>query len=160
MLKNATVEYLRGLTYDPSAERLSCFLPLAGIYWSDEIPDFKALGKLPKDVSDQVFRLMGVRMQVWNDGVLSVEDQELWNDALAQVPDCPLFQRLTISEEDRKEQLDVERETLGFFECLAGTADEFSVDQDGSFSATFDLTKDDRRPVWKRLLSWCRNKWS
>ena len=160
MLKNTAVEYLRGLTYDPSAERYSSILPLGAIYWSDEIPDFKALHELPEEVSDQIFRLMIIRLQVWDDETLSVEDQAFWDDALAQVPDSPLFQRLTLSGEDRAAQLETECSALEFIEQLAATADKFKIDQDGSFSATYDLTKEDRQPVWKRVLSWLSRIWS
>lgn len=151
MLTRTTIEYLRRRSFDPSAERWTSYLPLGGNYWSDEIPDFKALAALSDGASDEVFRLMGIRLQIWNGEVLSDEDQAFWNAATAQAPDCPVFQRLTISEDDREAQLAAERSMLEFVEALADGADEFEIDQEGRLSATFDLSKEDRQPAWKRL---------
>ena len=160
MLRKAAVDHLRGLKYDPSAERHCSILPLGAIYWSDEIPDFKALSEMSEEVSDQVFRLMNIRLHIWDDKALSAEDQAFWDEALAQVPDCPMFQRLALSEEDREAQSDTERSALDVIEQLASSANEFRVNQDGSFSATYDLTKGERQPVWRRLFSWISGKWS
>ena len=159
MLTSTTIEYLRGRKLDPAAVRRDCYIPLAGIYWSDEIPDFKTLGMLPEKVSEQVFRLMAIRQQIWNGDVLSGEDQAFWNAATAEAPDCPIFQRLAIAEDDREAQLAAESSVLEFFEALAEHADEVEIDQDGRWSARFDLTKEDRQPAWKRLLSWLQSRW-
>ena len=159
MLTSTTIEYLRGRRLDPAAERRDCYLALGGIYWSDEIPDFKTLGMLPDEVSEQVFRLMAIRQQIWNGEDLPGKDRALWNAAIAQAPDCPIFQRLTIAADDREAQSAAQSSVLEFFEALAGCADEIEIDRDGKFSARFDLTKECRQPVWKRLLSWLRNRW-
>jgi len=160
MLKQTTEDYLRGLTYEPTAERYSMFMPLGTIYWSDEIPDMKALSELPDEGHEQVFRLMNIRAQLWNDEFLRVDDQVLWDDAQAKVPLCPLFQRLSLSKEDRDAQAEAEDSTREFIEHLATTADEFTLDEDGNMSAKFDLTKGHRQPAWRRWVSWISGKWS
>lgn len=159
MLTSTTIEYLRSRRLDPAAERRVWFLPLAGIYWSDEIPDFKTLRMLPDEASEQVFRLMAIRQQIWNGDALPGEDQAFWKEAVAEAPDCPIFQRLAITQDDREEQTATESSVLEFFEALAGCADEVEIDQDGRFSARIDLPKDDRQPAWKRLPSWLQSRW-
>ena len=158
MLTETTVEFLRAQRHDPSAERRTCMLPLAGIYWSDEIPDPDALTDLPDNASDQVFRLMGIRMQKWNAKRISDDDEAFWNEALAEAPDNPIFKRLTLSGEDRAAQLDVEHSVLEVFETLIEDADDFKIDKDGRFSLVFDLEKDKRKSIWQRLATWWSNK--
>lgn len=60
MLSETAVEYLSSLTYRVEAKRLSCALPLAGIYWDDEIPDFRSLFELSESDRNLVFRLFGI----------------------------------------------------------------------------------------------------
>ncbi len=61
MLSEGALEYLQTLSYDSDAEGRSCIIPLGGIYWADEIPDFHALLKVPKSDRDLIYRLFSIR---------------------------------------------------------------------------------------------------
>lgn len=155
MLSNGALKYLRPLTFDSSAERRSCMIPMGGIYWSDEIPDFRALMDVPKSDRNLIFRLFSIRFKLWAGEQLSDADQSYWDAARTQVPDYPVFHRVQISADDRVAQAAAEQDALAGFEALLGDADEVTVNNDGSFSATFDLTKDHQKSFWQRFLAWC-----
>jgi hypothetical protein len=131
-------------------------IPMGGIYWADEIPDFHALMDVPKSDRDLIFRLFSIRFKLWAGDVLSADDQSYWDTARRLVPEYPVFHRAEISDDDRAAQTDAERDAMDGFEALLGDADELTVNDDGSFSATFDLTKDQPRSLWQRFLAWCR----
>ena len=156
MLTDAALKYLRPLKFNPRAERLSCMIPMGGIYWSDEIPDFRALMDLPDSELKQIYRLFAIRFRLWAGEALTDDDQSYWDAAQQLVPDYPLFHRVRISDDDRAAQEATEQETIAGFEALFGGADEVKIDEDGSFSATFDLTKEEPPSRWQRILGWLR----
>jgi hypothetical protein len=61
MLTENTISTLSTLTYRADAKRQVCVLPLAGIYWDDELPDIRELTKISEDDRVQIFRLFGLR---------------------------------------------------------------------------------------------------
>jgi hypothetical protein len=163
MLSDAAIAFLLPLKHRIDAERQSCILPLGGIYWDDEIPDFHALLKVPDHDRHLILRLFSIRFKIWDSQPLSQSDTEFWETARSQVPEYPLFERLELSEEDRRAQEQVERDAIEGFEALFGDADKVEIHESEqgfhSFSATFDLTKDrgetpKASPWWKRLLGW------
>jgi hypothetical protein len=163
MLSDAAVAFLSPLKYRADAERRSCMLPLGGIYWEDEIPDFNALLKVPEHDRGLIYRLFSVRFRIWNGETLSEADQRFWEAARSRVPDYPLFRRLELSADDQRAQDEVERNAIEAFEVLFADADEIKVTENEqglkSFSITFDLTKDQaavagKCPWWKRLWPW------
>lgn len=50
MLNQTAITYLAALTYREDAKRRVCWIPVSGIYWDDEIPDFRNSGRFPKTV--------------------------------------------------------------------------------------------------------------
>ena len=112
MLSQTAIDFLSPLTYKENAERRICFLPLGGIYWEDEIPDFQELHNLPKHDRNLVYRLFSIRFSIWNGEELSEGDQRYWDEARLQVPKYAMFQRLKLSFEDEQAQDAVEREVL------------------------------------------------
>ena len=156
MLSDGALDYLRPLTFDPDAERLSCMIPMGGIYWADEIPDFRVLMDVPKSDRDLIFRLFSIRFKLWAGDELSGDDQSYWDNAQRLVPDYPVFHRVDISDDDRAAQTAAEEDAMAGFEALFGDADELTVNEDGSFNATLDLTKDQPKSIWQRFLAWCR----
>jgi len=155
MLSDAAVNFLQPLKHNPDAERFMSMIPLGGIYWDDEIPDFRELMTLHKDDRDSIFRLFSIRFKLWAGDELDAVDQSYWESAQQLVPNYPLFRRIDLSDDDRAAQLQAEQETMAGFEALIGDADEVNVSEDGSWSATFDLTKD-QPSLWQRFLAWCR----
>jgi len=147
MLSEAAIDFLAPLTFRATAERRSCLLPLSGIYWEDEIPDFKALLKLPEQDRSLVLRLFSIRFSIWDGEELPEADQLYWDQARLQVPNYALFQRLDLSLEDRRAQDAVLREAIECFDAFFAGADEVKITEDEhgmkSFSATIDLTKDE-----------------
>ena len=144
MLSDTTIKYLSALTYRADARLVTCWLPLGGIYWEDEIPNFQELWKLPEDDQDKILRLFWIRKRVWANQVLPDEDQELWETVKSQVPDWPLFQRLAISAEQKQMQLDAEEASLSVYHALTEDVDEFSSEiKDGveHFSVTWSIDR-------------------
>ena len=76
---------------------------------------------------------------------MSDADQSYWDAAQTQVPDYPVFHRVQISDEDRVAQAVAEQDALAGFDALFSDAEEVTVNNDGSFSATFNLTQDYQR---------------
>jgi hypothetical protein len=155
-------EYLGRLRFDQRAKRQCCLIPLGGIYWSDEIPDFQALLRVPDDERQSIYRLFSIRFRLWAKEVLSSDDDIFWCYCEKMYPECPILRRSTLGPEDQKAQDDCVAETIKGFDALFSGADKVEV-KDGphgmnSFSATFDLTKEDAPvPFWKRWLRrWTR----
>jgi hypothetical protein len=161
-LNKSAAEYFSALTYRPDAKRRVCILPLGSIYWEDEIPDFPSLVKLGNEGQNQVLRIFAIRLRVWDDETLTEEDQRLWDATRQQLPHCPLFQRIELSEDDRRAREEVERSCREEFEAFFADADRVTVRElpggIQEFSATFDLTKyqsseEKKKPWWKRLFN-------
>ena len=148
MLSDTTVGYLSKLSYRTDAERRSCLLPLSGIYWEDEIPDFHQLHQLSEDDQIQILRLFGIRLKIWEAQALSKDDQDFWDAARSQIPNFPVFHRLNPTPEELREQKEIEENaTKGIMEWFEH-ADQanITVDEHGieHISATFNLTKENR----------------
>lgn len=158
MLSVTTVDYLRTLHFDPSSERLSFFLPLSVIYWSDEIPDASTLKRPQDGTYDQIMLLLRIRLQLWFGETVSVDDQAFWNAAVQCSPDCPIFQRLSLTEEDFEAQYDAEQLASEFLDGFAEAADVFEIDDQGNWSATFKANQTVRRSVWRRFVTWFRRE--
>lgn len=80
-LTERTLTYLKSLTYQEDAERRDFYMPLVGIYWKDEIPDFAAFRLLPKNDHDVILRLFCTRIKTWRAEALTVDEQTLWDSA-------------------------------------------------------------------------------
>jgi hypothetical protein len=144
MLSKVAAEYLSSLGYRADAERKVCFLPFAGIYWEDEIPDLKILMKLPETDRHLVFRLFSIRQRIWDRQDLDSDDQQFWDEVRVQVPDFALFQRLDISAADRDAQNRVMEETDKAMAAWISDADQADITpgkHSTTFSLTYDLTK-------------------
>lgn len=118
MLTDGALKFLKPLKHDPNAERLVCMIPMGGIYWADEIPDFRALIEMPEVDRNSVYRLFSIRFRLWNGETLDADDRAYWESAAALVPDYPVFRRAHISGEDRAAQESAEKECLEGFEIL------------------------------------------
>ena len=95
-----TARTIENLVLNPSASIVYCELPLGSIYFSDELPE----NLLPGRVADylQVMRILGLRVNLWNGLALSAEDQAFWQDAQHRFPNWPVFQRMTLTPEQRR----------------------------------------------------------
>jgi len=162
-LRAIAAGYLYELTYRPDAERRICWIPLGGIYWQDELPDFWDFMKLPEEERKQILRLFAIRFQLWDNKTLSEEDDLFWNTAISQVPACPIFRRLELSTDDRKAQKDMEQNFEEELGSLLSDADEVTITDEGhglqSFSPRFDLSQNEliapsKKPWWERIFQW------
>jgi len=85
-----------------------------------------------------------------------------WEELRAQVPEWAFFQRQTVTAEDLQAQNDAEKETADGLKALFDDADEVTItEEDGvqSFSATFDLKKDERAKTKASLLKRILDRW-
>lgn len=158
-LSPSLVAYMSTLTYRAEAKRLVSLMPLSGIYWDDEIPDLSALHSLGEDDEMQYLRLLAIRIRLWRGEALSDEDQNLWDTARTQVPTCPVFMRLNISDDDREEQRGAEEETGEILDGLFSGAKEVTWTDVGGgakrFTAKLDFTGErepaKRNSFWRRV---------
>jgi hypothetical protein len=160
-LSPSLVAYMSALTYRAESKRLVSLMPLSGIYWNDEIPDLRALLSLGEDDKMQYLCLFAIRIRLWRSEALSDEDQNLWDTVRTQVPTCPVFMRLNISDDDRKTQCEAEEETGEMLDGLFSGAKEVTWTDVGSgakeFTAKFDFTEE-RQPArknsfWRRVFN-------
>lgn len=132
-LTDGALAYLSPLIFHESAERRSCSLPLGGIYWADEIPDFKGFMKLPEEDRLSILQLFRIRFILWAGDELHEDDLAVLEGAKSQVPEYPLFQRLSLSKEDQLAQERVEQDLLKFFDNLSGDDGEIQVSEENGF---------------------------
>ena len=118
MLDRYCIHYLQNLTYNPKAERKSSLLPLGGIYWDDEIPNFNHFLRIPEKHRLGINHLFRIRFLIWADNPLTRGDQIFWDSCMQQIPDFPLFKRLKLSPEDQQAQADVESEAINALNAM------------------------------------------
>ncbi|HEV7551846.1 MAG TPA: hypothetical protein VGP65_09190 [Candidatus Angelobacter sp.] len=123
MLSERMVAVLSSIPYRPDADWEVNILPFGSIYWKDEMP---AMGDLFDRQDDMaiIFRMFGIRMQLWDSEVLNVQDRQLWDALQRQVPDWTLFKRLILSDEQRAAREKAERQVGQAFESLGADHDE------------------------------------
>jgi hypothetical protein len=95
---------------------------------------------------DFAMRLFAIRINFWNNGAMTEEEEAFWNEAKARYPSWPIFQRLELTNESKRAHLKAQADAEQFFVDLAEAADEFECSNDGdysSFSATFRLEDND-----------------
>jgi hypothetical protein len=158
VLAKTTITMLSALTYRVDAKRQVCLLPLAGIYWDDELPDLRELFKISEDDREQIFRLLGLRYQIWKGEVLTDEERQFWQNMQSLIPTWAFFERQEVTPEDLQAQDDASRSTTEVLQAWFADADEVSVTEKMGvqrFSLKFDLTKGDG-PVSKRRSWWGR----
>ena len=131
MLSERMVAVLSALPYRPNAEWEVNILPFGSIYWKDELPELRdMLGRpelrdmLGREDMLTVFRMFGIRLQLWDNEALSAEDRQLWDAVQCQVPDWALFKRLNLSDEQRAARERAEQQVQQEFESLAADHDE------------------------------------
>lgn len=122
MLSKRIAAVLYALSYQPDAEWEVNILPFGSIYWKDEMPDLRDM----LDVKDAmtVNRMFEIRMQLWDNEVLDAEDRQLWDAVKLQVPNWPLFRRLSLSDEQRAARAKAEQQVQQEFESLGASLDE------------------------------------
>ena len=64
MISETTLAYLSTLTYQAEAKQMVSWLPLAGIYWDDEMPDLHLMRTIPENDRHQIYRLFGIRVRI------------------------------------------------------------------------------------------------
>jgi hypothetical protein len=95
------VALLSALQYRADAKWGVCIDPLQGIYWYDEMPEMDDFSSEDWEEMRMVFQMFEIRRQLWDGTVLNDWDRQLWNAARGQVPDWPLFKRLSLTDEQR-----------------------------------------------------------
>ena len=152
-LSPTLVEYLSTLGYRSDAERMESILPIGGIYWADEL-DFVSMRTLSDADRDAMFRVVALRMKIWDADTLGDEDRQFWDDARALAPEWALFRRLTLSDADRRAHQHVFSQVVEFFETLK--AEGYDIDlssTDGTIGvkATRSVGGNALTRWWRRL---------
>ena len=143
MFSEETIRIISSLKYDPAAEAVSCLIPLGSIFWSDELPRLKFHAFTEGVDRETIMRLFAIRINYWNTGEISDQDESLWEGAKTLFPHWPFFRRLHLTEAERLEHDETQRQMENFFTELADGADQFVVSEGpegfSSFSATFQV---------------------
>jgi hypothetical protein len=147
VLTEAVADVLNRLTLRPDAARSwILFIGDGSIFWRDEMPDFATKRKFSTVEHKMVDRLFEIRRKIWSGAELSAEDEGFWEAARLEAPKWALYQRLSLSDDDREYIRQVEEEAEKAFEMLCAEADEVKVTDKGDgteeISVRFDLTKD------------------
>jgi hypothetical protein len=147
VLTDAVADVLNRLTMRPDAARSwIIFFPDGSIFWEDEMPSDADRSKFSATERKMVDRLFEIRRRIWRGAELSPEDEAFWEAARSEAPDWALFQRLSLSDDDRKYLQQVEEEAEKEFQTMCARADKVEVRDKGDgteeISLTFDLTKD------------------
>jgi len=145
-LSDSTIRKLHDLSFDPEAKMITCLLPLGSVYWSDELPD-KMFLEFPEG-PDRTFvmTLFSIRINYWNSGAMSPEEQALWEETRAHFPAWPIFRRLRVTDAAMSAHQSAQKEAEEFFAEMIWEADEVTVSpEDGftSYSATFNVREDE-----------------
>jgi hypothetical protein len=149
-LTDTVIAILNRLTMRPDAVRSWIFFfPVGNIFWNDEMPDYPDKASFSAIERKMVHRLFEIRRKIWHGADLSAEDAAFWEAARSEAPDWALFQRLSLSDDDREFLKQVEDEAEKAFEMMCAKADKVEVTDNGDglqeFSLIFDLTKDKDR---------------
>lgn len=120
---------LQSLTYNPHAQLKAYFVPYGGIYWEDELPEYKILLSLSDQEYLYPFLMLNVRRKLWAHESLSEEEQRQWKFAQEIYPNWPIFKRLHITEDEYQQQLACEESSNQFYEAMMNVPDEVSVEQ-------------------------------
>jgi len=93
--------------------------------------------------------LFSIRFRLWANERLSSEDDIFWCYCAKAYPECPILRRTALNQDDQKAQDACVAETVEAFDALFANADKVEMKSGPhgmqSFSATFDLTKNDPR---------------
>lgn len=166
MLPREAQNYLRSLRMDPNAQIWTSYIPLGGIFWSDEMPDSKEFGQLPEADQYAIYRLFSIRFSLWHQRPLNSDDENYWRCCCEAFPDCPIMKRTALSPELYEAQTRVEAEIAEEMGWLFGGGDNVKIESPApgvqTYSLTIDLTKDKAPPpsIWKRLLGWIKGKFA
>jgi hypothetical protein len=155
------VAYLANLTYRAEAKQGVCWIPLGGLYWKDELPEIPELMRLAEGDRYQILRLFSIRYRLWDGEPMSADDQQFWSESHSQVPNWAFFRRLSLTPAEMQAHRAARQASDDVFEELFADADKVTVTDCGhgiqSFSATFDLTKNEVKTAekeswWKRYF--------
>lgn len=145
MLTEPLIALLNRLPLRVDAKRMVSIIPLGSIYWDDEMPDGVSVARLPEDEQNMMWQLFAIRFRIWDNEELTAEDKSFWDSARSEVPDWALFQRLALSEDDRKAREKAEKDVEKELDAVFGDADQIRLTDKGrgiqEMSVTFDLTK-------------------
>lgn len=131
-LTEQTSEAIRNLTIDPDAEIISALDSRGTVYWSDEIIDARFLDFFCTELEcEQIRRLFAIRYHYWDTGDIGHDDRLYWNESHRQFPNWPIFQRLDLSLEQRKEVEAGKRLRELLVKCVVSLADEIEVITEG-----------------------------
>ena len=143
MMSDTAKKYLSSLVFSRDAKKMCSLIPLGGIYWSDEISDFRALSRMPDEARGEIYRLFRIRYALWDGVELSAEDLKFLELVRVMVPTCPIFKRLIPTQEDLEAQQGTREEVRGIYEMMEGRSEfvEQEINKDGSMSTTWRLKR-------------------
>ncbi len=116
-LSAVTVFMLSALQHDPQA---GWGLDVAGfqsIFWHDEMPDPEVLS-CNRDDRFLIYSMFALRLEIWDGRAFTPEGQRLWDSVKAQVPDWPLFKRLSLTDEQKQAREEAETAVRDIYDML------------------------------------------
>ncbi len=138
MLSEEAVAALSSLEFRADAKQKIVFF--SAVIWEDELPEGRTFSRLQREDRRQILRLLGMRVQLWRGKELSKEDLEFWEATRAQLPNWPLWRRLTATAETLESQDAAEQEAAEMILALCAGPDKVTVtekDHIVTFSVNF-----------------------
>jgi hypothetical protein len=123
MLSEKIVTVLSAMPYQPNAEWEVNILPFGSVFWKDEMPAVRDLFDRPEDMGI-IHAMFGMRLKIWDGEALNPQDQALWDAVRQQVPQWALFERLSLTDEQRLAREKAERQVEQEFESIGPEHDD------------------------------------
>jgi|ERR1700722_6809836 len=117
-LSQKAVSMLTLLRYEPGSAWGVNMLPFGSIFWLDEMPSIAELFENTHDAF-LIHSMFALRLKLWDGRALDADEQRLWDSVKAQVPDWPLFKRLSLSSEQKQAREQAELDVQRSFESLS-----------------------------------------
>lgn len=115
MLSEKVIALLAALPYRADADWSVNILPFGSIYWNDEMPAIAELVDTPEQMLI-VHAMFGMRLKIWDGETLDPQARQLWDGVRGQVPNWALFQRLSLSDEQKLARAEAEKQVEQAFE--------------------------------------------
>lgn len=156
------ISKLSTYSHRPDAKRGVCILPLASVYWEDEMPDVREFVHCSERDREGLLQLFAIRKNLWDGKELSEEHQALWDTVRSRAPSWALFERLELSPDDQRVRKKTEEACAEDFAAFLAEADNVTMSEDDlgiqRFSATFNLEKETDPPKNERWWERVRRK--
>ena len=115
-ISTSVAQEYRKLKYNPDARSEWSLIPFSSLVWEDEHPGGRcAMPDMDEESTIAILNLAEARTLLWLEGQVPKDLKKLWDDAKVALPEWPGFNRLSITEQEKRVILNI-REKMDAFE--------------------------------------------